>query len=77
MFTLELRWHNAIIMHNGSEHTSELIVNYCCSSEHTSELIVNYCSSELSIFTSPKYTEERNEKVGLEEWRKLNSNPLT
>jgi len=50
-------------MHNGSEHTSELTVNYC--------------SSELSIFTSHKHTEEYNEKVGLEEWRKLNSNPMT
>jgi hypothetical protein len=50
-------------MHNGSEHTSELIVNYC--------------SSELSIFTSHKDTEEYNEKAGLEEWRKLNSNPPT
>jgi len=46
-------------------------------SEPTSELIVNYCSSILLIFTSHEDYEEYNEKDGLEEWRKLNSNPVT
>jgi len=45
-------------------------------SEPTSELTENYCVSILSIFTSYKDSEEYNEKVGLEEWRKLNSNPV-
>jgi hypothetical protein len=50
-------------MHNGSEPTSELIENYC--------------SSVLSIISSHKDSQEFNEKGGLEESRKLNSNPVT
>ena len=50
-------------MHNGSELISEFIANYC--------------SSVLLILTSHKDSEEDNEKVGAEDWRKLTSNPVT